>query len=95
MVAIGYAAWRSLTNRNPSVGSRSSVRVSGLGIFNVAARPARQGRNPQTSEAIQIAASKAVQFRAGKAVKDALNPPTQKGAPRKRTALPKKSAVRK
>src|SRR5215471_11364079 len=46
-----------------------AVRVSGLGIFNVAARPARQGRNPQTGEAIQIAASKAVQFHAGKAVK--------------------------
>jgi len=36
------------------------VRVSGLGTFNVAARPAREGRNPQTGEAIQIAASKAV-----------------------------------
>src|SRR5882672_10609502 len=59
------------------------VRVSGLGIFKVAARPAREGRNPQTGEAIQIAASKAVRFHAGKAAKDALNPPTQKGAPRK------------
>jgi DNA-binding protein HU-beta len=71
------------------------VRVSGLGIFNVAARPARQGRNPQTGETIQIAASKAVRFHAGKAVKDALNPPTAKVAPRKKTASPKKSAVRK
>src|SRR6202045_2852044 len=52
------------------------VRVSGLGIFKVAARPAREGRNPQTGEAIQIAASKAVRFHTGKAVKDALNPPT-------------------
>jgi DNA-binding protein HU-beta len=66
------------------------VRVSGLGIFNVAARPARQGRNPQTGETIQIAASKAVRFHAGKAVKDALNPPTAKVAPRKKTASPKK-----
>ena len=56
------------------------VRVSGLGIFKVAARPAREGRNPQTGEAIQIAASKAVRFHAGKAVKDALNPPTPKRA---------------
>jgi DNA-binding protein HU-beta len=72
-----------------------AVRVSGLGIFNVAARRARQGRNPQTGEAIQIAASKAVRFHAGKAVKDALNPPTRKRAPRKKTAPPKKSAVRK
>jgi DNA-binding protein HU-beta len=71
-----------------------AVRVSGLGIFNVAARPARKGRNPQTGETIQIASSKAVRFHAGKAVKDALNPPTPKRAPRKKSA-PKKSAVRK
>src|SRR6266550_1218077 len=72
-----------------------AVRVSGLGIFNVAARPAREGRNPQTGETIQIAASKTVRFHAGKAVKDALNPPTSKAAPRKKSAPPKKSAVRK
>jgi DNA-binding protein HU-beta len=66
-----------------------AVRVSGLGIFNVAARPAREGRNPQTGETIQIAASKAVRFRAGKAVKDALNPPTQKGAPREEACTTK------
>ena len=71
------------------------VRVSGLGIFKVAARPAREGRNPQTGEAIQIAASKAVRFHAGKAVKDVLNPSTPKGASRKKTAPPKKSTVRK
>ena len=56
-----------------SPGMRS---VSGLGTFNVAERPAREGRNPQSGETIKIAASKAVRFRAGKAVKDALNPPT-------------------
>ena len=72
-----------------------AVRVPGLGIFNVAARPARQGRNPQTGERIEIAASKAVRFHAGKAVKDALNPPTRKGAAGKKSAPPKKSAVRK
>ena len=72
-----------------------AVRVYGLGIFNVAPRPAREGRNPQTGETIQIAASKAVRFHAGKAVKDVLNPPTPKAAPRKKSAPPKKSAVRK
>jgi nucleoid DNA-binding protein len=71
-----------------------AVRVSGLGVFNVAARPAREGRNPRTGESIEIAASKAVRFHAGKAVKDALNPPTPKAAPRKKSAPPK-SAVRK
>src|SRR5271170_2045149 len=72
-----------------------AVRVSGLGTFNVGARAAREGRNPQTGEAIQIAASKAVRFHAGKAVKDALNPPTAKAAPRKKAAPPQKSAARK
>jgi len=72
-----------------------AVRVFGLGIFDVAARPARQGRNPQTGETIEIAASKAVRFHAGKAVKDALNPPTRKGAPRKKSAPRKRSAARK
>src|ERR1700738_5063603 len=60
-----------------------AVRVSGLGIFNVSARPAREGRNPQTGETIQIAASKAARFHAGKAVKDALNPPAD--GPRRRS----------
>ena len=69
------------------------VRLSGLGTFNVAARPAREGRNPQSGETVKIAASKAVRFHAGKAVKDALNPP--KGASRKKSAPPRKSAVRK
>src|SRR5260370_6976962 len=65
-----------------------AVRVSGLGIFNVAARPARDGRNPQTGETIQIAASKAVRFHAGKAGKAALNPPTPHSAPPKKPPPP-------
>src|SRR5499427_1221920 len=69
------------------------VRLSGLGTFNVAARPAREGRNPQSGETVKIAASKAVRFHAGKAVKDALNPP--KEAPRKRSAQRKKPELRK
>src|SRR5437868_4780136 len=70
-----------------------AVRISGLGTFNVAARPAREGRNPQSGETIKIAASKAVRFHAGKAAKDALNPPRR--APRKKSASSRKSAVRK
>jgi DNA-binding protein HU-beta len=49
------------------------VQISGFGTFEVRARAARQGRNPQTGEAIQIAASKAPAFKAGKALKDAVN----------------------
>ena len=70
-----------------------AVRVSGLGTFNVAARPAREGRNPQSGQTIKIAASKAVRFHPGKAVKDALNPPP--AAPGKTARPSKKSAVRK
>ena len=88
LVWLGPDSWSHDT-------AEEEVRVSGLGIFNVAARSAREGRNPQTGEAIQIAASKAVRFHAGKAVKDVLNPSTPKGAPRKKTAPSKKSTVRK
>ncbi len=49
------------------------VRVAGLGVFAVAARAARQGRDPRTGAAVRIAASKAVRFRAAKAAKDAVN----------------------
>src|SRR5262244_3620233 len=69
------------------------VRVSGLGTFNVVARPAREGRNPQSGEKIKIAASKSVRFHAGRAVKDALNRPD--AGPRKKSAQSHKSAARK
>jgi DNA-binding protein HU-beta len=50
-----------------------SVTISGFGTFSVRDRAAREGRNPRTGETIQIAASKAPGFKAGKAFKDALN----------------------
>ncbi|ACE83772.1 HU family DNA-binding protein [Cellvibrio japonicus] len=50
-----------------------SVALLGFGSFQVSERAARTGRNPQTGEAIQIAASKSVSFKAGKALKDAVN----------------------
>jgi len=49
------------------------VNVSGLGSFAVSERAARQGRNPKTGESIQIAASRAVKFKAGKELKELLN----------------------
>jgi DNA-binding protein HU-beta len=45
----------------------------GFGTFEVAHREERSGRNPATGAAITIKASKAPKFRAGKALKDALN----------------------
>ena len=49
------------------------VALVGFGTFKVSARAARKGRNPQTGAAIQIAASNAPGFKAGKALKDACN----------------------
>lgn len=49
------------------------VALTGFGSFTVKERAARTGRNPQTGEAIEIAASKAVGFKVGKALKDAVN----------------------
>lgn len=48
------------------------VVVPGFGTFEVKARAARTGRNPQTGEEIQIAAAKLPAFKAGKALKDAV-----------------------
>ena len=47
----------------------NKLNVSGLGIFKVADRPARMGRNPRTGEAIQIKASKKVRFTSSKVLK--------------------------
>lgn len=49
------------------------VQLIGFGNFEVRERAARQGRNPQTGETIQIKASKVPAFKAGKALKDAVN----------------------
>ena len=49
------------------------VTVAGFGTFSVRSRAARTGRNPQTGEAIAIKASKVPGFKAGKALKDAVN----------------------
>ncbi len=50
-----------------------SVAIAGFGTFSVKQRAERKGRNPQTKEEITIAASKAAGFKAGKALKDAVN----------------------
>ena len=48
------------------------VSIAGLGIFSTKMRPARQGRNPRTGEAIQIQAMRVPKFRPAKALKDAV-----------------------
>jgi len=49
------------------------VTLVGFGTFSVRARAARTGRNPRTGEPIQIKASNVPGFKAGKALKDAVN----------------------
>ena len=53
--------------------SGDSVTVVGFGTFQVRERAARTGRNPKTGDAIKIEASKNPAFKAGKALKDAVN----------------------
>ena len=48
------------------------VVFTGFGSFEVTERAAREGRNPQTGEAMQIKATKAPKFKAGKGLKDAV-----------------------
>lgn len=53
--------------------SNQKVQITGFGTFESRQRKARTGRNPRTGEKIRIPASRAVSFRAGKGLKDALN----------------------
>ncbi len=46
------------------------IQLVGFGTFEVVERAAREGRNPQTKEPMQIPASKAPKFKPGKALKD-------------------------
>ncbi|MEC1289440.1 HU family DNA-binding protein [Bacillus mojavensis] len=49
-----------------------SIKVPGVGTFEVRERAARKGRNIQTGEEIEIPASKAVKFKPAKALKDSV-----------------------
>lgn len=49
------------------------IQLVGFGTFEVSERAAREGRNPQTGEAMAIAASRTPKFKAGKALKDSIN----------------------
>ncbi|MGH8902602.1 MAG: HU family DNA-binding protein [Egibacteraceae bacterium] len=55
------------------VGRGNKVTLTGFGNFELRERAARTGRNPQTGEQIQVAASRAPAFKAGKSFKDAVN----------------------
>ncbi len=71
------AAGRALDAMIESIGGAlkdgDQVALVGFGTFQVKERAARTGRNPQTGEPIQIKAAKVPGFKAGKALKDAVN----------------------
>tara|TARA_B100000963_G_scaffold233026_1_gene203513 strand:- start:309 stop:581 length:273 start_codon:yes stop_codon:yes gene_type:complete len=56
-----------------SLRNKGEVRLVGFGTFSVSHRKATTGRNPRTGETIQISASNQPKFKAGKALKDAVN----------------------
>ena len=56
-----------------ALASGDSVAITGFGSFIVRTRAARTGRNPQTGAAIQISASNAPAFKAGKLLKESVN----------------------
>lgn len=56
-----------------SLKNGDAVSLVGFGTFSVKHRAARQGRNPQTGETIKISAANVPSFKAGKALKDAVN----------------------
>ena len=61
-----------LSSISKALGKGDSVSLIGFGTFKVSKRKARKGRNPQTGEEINIAASKVPKFVAGKALKEAV-----------------------
>ena len=58
---------------NALAGGDERVQVPGFGSFQLSHRAARKGRNPQTGEPMDIAASTGVRFKAGKGLKDSVN----------------------
>jgi len=67
-------ALEAMTNAiQASLQDGKKVTLVGFGTFSIADRKARMGRDPQTKKPIRIPASKAVRFKPGKAMKDAVN----------------------
>lgn len=62
----------SIESITEALAAGDRIQLVGFGAFEVKARAARIGRNPKTKEEIQIPASKAPVFKAGKALKDAI-----------------------
>jgi len=82
LVAESYGGQKSMASDaveavlsavSKGLGSGERIQITGFGTFEVRHRPARVGRNPRTGAPVQIAASNAPAFKAGKGLKDAVN----------------------
>jgi len=71
--AAGRALEGTVTAIKSSLRKGGMVTLVGFGTFYVGKRAARSGRNPRTGAIIKIKAAKVPKFRAGKALKDAVN----------------------
>ncbi len=71
--AAGRALDAAINAITKALKKKDTVTLVGFGTFSVRKRSARTGRNPKTGESIKIRASKVPGFKAGKALKDALN----------------------
>lgn len=71
--SAGRALDSLLTEITAELANGGDITLVGFGTFKVSARAARKGRNPQTGAEIQIVASNAPGFKAGKSLKDAVN----------------------
>ncbi len=71
--AAGRALDAAIAAVQQSLKKGNTVTLVGFGTFYVGKRAARSGRNPRTGATIKIKAAKVPKFRAGKALKDAIN----------------------
>lgn len=69
----GRALDAAIDNISKALGKGDQVSLVGFGTFTVKHRSGREGRNPQTGATIQIKPSNVPGFKAGKALKDAVN----------------------
>jgi DNA-binding protein HU-beta len=63
----------TLSGIQSSLQKGQKVAIPGFGVFEVAHRPAREGRHPQTGATMKIAAANAVRFKPGKGLREAVN----------------------
>nr|CRH06890.1 DNA-binding protein HU [Candidatus Magnetococcus massalia] len=69
----GKAVAATLESIAETLGEDETVSLLGFGTFSVGTRAAREGRNPQTGDKIQIAASKTIRFKAGQSLREKVN----------------------